>query len=506
MKFEAYRGVMTECPANTMPAYLSAFEQGYDSIYVDVLVTNDGALVAHHDAERICPMSYVRLLREDFGILFSEKFEHTYLCILEEPLAFAKRKGMGVRVTQSWQKLDEEAETAFFALVRKYADVTTVCCDSVDVLKKAAQAAPEAAFAYNGPVNEEVLSGLVQILPKEKLTVWLPQLDAAMVALVQKYAQVGIENLTRYEQLDEAETLGVDVISSPGQVKPVMNKGVLADMHTHSENSHDAFTPVIKIARMAVEKGIGVMAVTDHYDGFMFTKNPDFDAYSNQVAAYEDAMAANEELGGAIKVLAGIELGESCWFPEQTKKTLDLVPYDVVIGATHAMRDHLSEGKLNLKQAFSQFDWPSFSREEIESFFWRYFEEVLYTAQTMNIDILAHLGCPRGYIMRKCGWLMQYHDYEGIIRKILKTIIDRGIALEVQTSYLGVEGYESTNPDPWILEMYRDMGGYLITLSTDTHDSKRVGINFPECCEILKKLGFRNIFYLEKRRFRQCSL
>ena len=79
MKLEAYRGVMTECPANTMPAYISAFEQGYNSIRVDVLATDDGALVAHHDEERICRYSYVRLLREDFGILFSEKFEGTTL-------------------------------------------------------------------------------------------------------------------------------------------------------------------------------------------------------------------------------------------------------------------------------------------------------------------------------------------------------------------------------------------------------------------------------------------
>lgn len=504
MKLEAFRGVMTECPANTMPAYLSAFEQGYDSIRVDVLATDDGVLVAHHDAERIRPMSYVRLLHEDFGILFSEKFEHTSLCILEEPLAFAKRKGMTVSISNLWQDLEEEDRERFFALVQKYADVTTVLCSNVDALKTVAEAAPEASFGYDGEVSEKVLETLSETVTGEKLTVWLSGEDTSLALPVKDHAKLGIGTLTRYEELDAAEALGADIVSTPGQIKPVMNLGVLADMHTHSENSHDAFTTVIKIARAEKEKGVSIMAVTDHFDGFMFTKNPGFDAYSNQVAAYEDALAADKEMGDDFKVLTGIELGESFWFPEQTKKTLELVPYDVVIGATHALRDHLSEGKINLQQAFSQFKWEEMSMEEIKSFFDRYFDDVLYTVQTQNIDILPHLGCPRGYIMRKCGWLMQYHDYKPVIRKILKTIIRRGIALEVQTSYWAQ--WQCINPDEWILEMYRDLGGYLITMSTDAHDTKRAGINFPEVAGRLKELGFRNVFYLEKRRFRQCTL
>lgn len=504
MKLEAFRGVMTECPANTMPAYLSAYEQGYDSIRVDVLATDDGALVAHHDASKIRPMSYVRLLHEDFGILFSEKFEHTSLCILEEPLALAKRKGMRVSISSLWQELEGEDRANFFALAQKYAETVTVVCSTVDCVKEAAAAVPEASFAYDGEVSEKALQTLSEAVSKEKLTVWLSGEDTSLAIMVKDFAQLGIGPLTRYEELDAAQALGADIVSTPGQLKPVMNQGVLADMHTHSENSHDAFTPVIKIARAEKEKGVSIMAVTDHYDGFMFTKNPGFDAYSNQIAAYEDALAADKEMGEDFKVLTGIELGESFWFPEQTKKVLELLPYDVVIGATHAMRDHLSEGKRDLKQAFSQFPWEDMPMEEINSFFTRYFDDVLYTVQTQNIDILPHLGCPRGYIYRKCGWLMQYHDYEDVIRKILRTIIRRGIALEVQTSYWAIFG--STNPDPWILEMYRDMGGYLITMSTDAHDSKRAGINFPQVASFLKEMGFRNIFYLEKRRFRQCTL
>ena len=50
------------------------------------------------------------------------------------------------------------------------------------------------------------------------------------------------------------------------------------------------------------------------------------------------------------------------------------------------------------------------------------------------------------------------------------------------------------------------MGGYLITLSTDAHGPGNAGKNFPRAAEILKKLGFHNIFYYEKRRAYQCTI
>jgi len=42
MNFQAHRGVSTEYPENTMPAFIAAVEQGYTYIETDPLVTKDG--------------------------------------------------------------------------------------------------------------------------------------------------------------------------------------------------------------------------------------------------------------------------------------------------------------------------------------------------------------------------------------------------------------------------------------------------------------------------------
>ena len=49
MNFQAHRGVSTEYPENTMPAFIAAVEQGYTYIETDPLVTKDNVCVLMHD-------------------------------------------------------------------------------------------------------------------------------------------------------------------------------------------------------------------------------------------------------------------------------------------------------------------------------------------------------------------------------------------------------------------------------------------------------------------------
>ena len=49
MKFQAHRGVSSEYPENTMPAFYAAWEQGYHVLEIDPRFTSDGQCVAFHD-------------------------------------------------------------------------------------------------------------------------------------------------------------------------------------------------------------------------------------------------------------------------------------------------------------------------------------------------------------------------------------------------------------------------------------------------------------------------
>ena len=94
--------------------------------------------------------------------------------------------------------------------------------------------------------------------------------------------------------------------------------------------------------------------------------------------------------------------------------------------------------------------------------------------------------------------------YKAKIEKVLRAIIRKGIAFEANNAlWLEVDG---KMPNLFILEMFRDLGGHLITVSTDAHSPAGVGGNIVERVQWLKEMGFHNIFYFKDRKAIPCTI
>ncbi len=50
------------------------------------------------------------------------------------------------------------------------------------------------------------------------------------------------------------------------------------------------------------------------------------------------------------------------------------------------------------------------------------------------------------------------------------------------------------------------MGGYLVTCASDAHIAENAAYYFDELVSMLKKYGFRNIYYLKNRYLHQCAI
>ncbi len=60
--------------------------------------------------------------------------------------------------------------------------------------------------------------------------------------------------------------------------------------------------------------------------------------------------------------------------------------------------------------------------------------------------------------------------------------------------------------DKDILLRYREFGGEVISLGSDSHDAGRVGDGFVAHAAMLKALGFRYLAHFEKRRLVQLPI
>ena len=118
-----------------------------------------------------------------------------------------------------------------------------------------------------------------------------------------------------------------------------------------------------------------------------------------------------------------------------------------------------------------------------------------------DFDILGHFD----YIARYSPYsnsernitLKEYGDY---LEPILEFLAHNGKLLEVNTkSYIEHNGYTPIL-DINILKRLREYGSDAVSLGSDSHDLKRLGGNFEQYKDIIKKCGFKYLGYFLKRK------
>ena len=264
---------------------------------------------------------------------------------------------------------------------------------------------------------------------------------------------------------------------------------MIADMHTHSFFSHDSRCSIEDMCRAQIEKGTRIFAVPDHCDLFLSDRG---DIFTPVKSACEEVELINEKFGDRCLVLAGIEICESIHCPRNDEIAHGLYPFDVIIGSVHSI---VQNGEFLV---YSQTDFSKLSKSEIYNFLETYFNDMALMVKTADIDIAAHLTCPIRYIKGRFGIDIDISRFDEIITEILQTVIDRKIALEINTSSYPM--YGDFLPSVDIIKQYHDMGGQLITLASDAHTSENASFAFPEAIKALREIGFGSAYYFVKRK------
>jgi len=250
---EAHRGVGTEYPENTMPAFRAALEQGYGMIELDPRFTADNRCILHHDRTinrmarrpdgsaveepvQVTSLTLAELDEFDYGIAMGEAFRGTKVCRVEEVLAFAAENRIPLKFDNVIQSQTEEQREIFFAAIEasgagEYAQFTA---NSTEYIQTLLARFPKAQIHYDGPSSEESLEAISRIVPKDQLTVWLrfdneitswnktPPVSEELSALVKRYGKLGVWILVKESELREAvEKYGADIIETDGTLKPL---------------------------------------------------------------------------------------------------------------------------------------------------------------------------------------------------------------------------------------------------------------------------------------------
>lgn len=274
------------------------------------------------------------------------------------------------------------------------------------------------------------------------------------------------------------------------------------DYHIHTEFSDDSDYAMEQVIKDAIKKGFDELCFTDHVDygikkdwdepGEMIYRkggagepdqmpvaNVDYPVY------YKTFQKMKELYQDEISLKFGLEFGMQAHTVEKYEKLFSRYPFDFIILSVHEIED---------KEFWDQGFQNGMTQQEYNE---RYYEEMLYLVKNYhNYSVLGHMDLITRY--DKAG-VYPFEKLKPILTKILKTVIADGKGIEINTSSHRY-GLKDLTPSRDILKLYKELGGKIITIGSDSHKPEHLGAFVDETKEELKALGFEQICTFDKMK------
>ena len=220
------------------------------------------------------------------------------------------------------------------------------------------------------------------------------------------------------------------------------------DYHIHTRFSCDSQTEMAVACEAAIAPGLREIALTDHAD---FEPLDVCCGYLQPAAYIAQIERCQCRYGGDLTIRAGIEIAEGHVYGDQAAALLEAHEFDFVLGSLHWV------------DGWPAFDGQYVAEQTLEEGLRAYFEALARLAATADFDVLAHLDIVRRAIYHSFGLReVDYAPHEETIRRVLRSLVERGKGLEINTSNCR-RGMGKPNPTLQVLRWYRELGGEILT-------------------------------------------
>lgn len=271
------------------------------------------------------------------------------------------------------------------------------------------------------------------------------------------------------------------------------NGQTIADLHTHNHHSFDSEMHPDDCFSTAVEAGVDIIAVTNHFDidGVLDGIYAGYDVETDK----SEVLRGQKEYSGRLRIIWGIELGQPTHRQREALEFLERHDFDYVLLSLHNLRD---------VPDFSFWDYSKMTDEMCEYWLDKYFSQILDMLDFPRCDALAHLTYPYRY-MKQAGRKVDFGRFRDKIAAIYEKLIARGAALEVNTSGYR-QGMGAPMPDERFLALYRECGGELTVVGSDAHRRNDIGAGIEQAYGLLRRLGYRHTYVPARGGFEPLPL
>lgn len=272
-----------------------------------------------------------------------------------------------------------------------------------------------------------------------------------------------------------------------------------ADYHLHCEYSDDSNEPMENQIQEAITLGLDEMCFTDHVD---YGIKRDWDDPEGIIIRHAiehgkevDLVLANVNYPKYFEALNMYQ--KKCASSISIKKGLEFGIQSITVDAYEKLFDSYQ----------NELDFVLFSMHQVNNLeFWtqdfqkgktqkqyndEYYKEIYQTMQIFHhYSCLAHLDLLARYDE---NGIYPFENEKDIIAEILKYAIRDGKGIEINTSSWKY-GLKDTQPSRAILKLYKDLGGKIITVGSDAHETKYLASHIKDAYAILKnEIGINEI-------------
>lgn len=260
---------------------------------------------------------------------------------------------------------------------------------------------------------------------------------------------------------------------------------MFTDYHVHTHYSDDSVYPMEDVVRDAIQMNMDELCFTDHVDygvkedwdcgheikfrGSEPLANVDYPRYMTEIKELR------EKYADKISIKTGMEFGIQVHTVPLYEKLFKQYPFDFIILSVHQVED---------KEFWTQDFQKGRTQKEYNE---RYYQELLELVKIYkNYSVLGHLDLITRY---DPAGIYPFEKIKPVLTEILKLVIADGKGLEVNTSSHRY-GLSDMTPSKDILRLYKDLGGKIITIGSDSHKKEHLGAYYAETVNALRELGF----------------
>ncbi|MGX6978377.1 histidinol-phosphatase HisJ family protein [Vagococcus elongatus] len=260
---------------------------------------------------------------------------------------------------------------------------------------------------------------------------------------------------------------------------------VYADYHVHSDYSDDSWYLMEDVVRDALEMGLEELCFTDHVDYgvkpdwkpedvFLVGKNQEVKNVHYE-RYFSELRALTQKYSNQISIKTGLEFGMQIHTIPQFEKLYESYVFDFILLSVHQIDD---------KEFWTgEFQQGHSHQESCD----RYYDEMYQLVTTYkDYSVLAHMDLVRRYLDKEVDTVNYSREK---IEEILKIVIqdNKGIELNTSSFRYGIPGL---TPSLEILKLYRELGGTILTIGSDSHEPEHLGYHIKEARKMLKDIGY----------------